>query len=505
MTRRVKYLALFILLGFPIYLPLRSLLAGAIPHWYDMAWGLLLGLENHQKLRLIGYEGGIPGIFYGPHWSWMISVVQLFDRNPAVVATIVLFIPYFTLLPWLFFKFKTIFGTLTTACLWLLYILAYHSRSMHLWHIYAAPLILLALIYVLVTIDWNKLHKKGLVKLSVAGFLTSLLLNIHMSLGSIITLAVLVYVGTNAIWSLVTPSFRNRSGKTKPLFGLILFGLGFLLCSLPFILFELRHNFMQTKRITYVLTQSFLYNSAVVGQVGLSQNQIWWEFGKLPLTIFQIPDVYAYVWWLVSVFIAGFLLGKGKLVLTPLQKRLVFFLGICALFLIFVYLSSKNPIWEYQFVGADIIVVLLIGLVVSRSRILTLLTVGWTVWLSFSLLFKTVTEKPLDPLSLPTLYAKRYVVEQIYQDADKHPFTVYSYSPAIYTFDYDYLFKWLGKDVYKYEPELDTDLVYLIIPEATEKIKTEFVGAKTPDAQFVTQREWQIKNDTVVIKRARRN
>src|SRR3989344_3903933 len=88
-TAKKRLLLLFIL-GFPIFFPLRSLISGSIPHWFDSAWGLLIALENHEKLRLVGYPGGIPGIFYGPQWYWLIALVQLFNKNPAVITAIIL-------------------------------------------------------------------------------------------------------------------------------------------------------------------------------------------------------------------------------------------------------------------------------------------------------------------------------------------------------------------------------------------------------------------------------
>ncbi|MEK7165507.1 MAG: hypothetical protein AAB874_01720 [Patescibacteria group bacterium] len=501
-----KHLLLFLLLGFPIYFPLMSLKGGVIPHWYDTAWALLLGLENHQKIRLIGYEGGIPGIFYGPHWSWLLSLVQLFSKNPVVITTVVLFIPYFTFLPFLLYKFKSVFGGLIVALLWLSYILAYYPLSVHLWHVHLAPLIFLALLYLLISINWFDLKLIDICKIFLSGFLLSFLVFIHMSFGATQTIATTLFISI----SLGIFAYQSKQQINHKVFriitALIAYGTGFLLCSTPFILFELRHDFRQTKAIIFVLTQSILYNSAVVGQLGLSKTEIWQEFLLLPLTILQLPGKTLIPFWVFIIFMVGYFYGKRQFHFTLLQKRLVTLLSLSTFVMLTIYLTSKNPIWKYHFIGAEISVLLFMGILAAKSRILTLLLFVWVVWISTSTLVRTITIPAPDPMSLSTLNAKQFVVESIYKNAQNQPFAVYTYSSAIMTYDYDYLFAWLGKDKYSYVPGNDpnSNLVYLIIPEATDTLVSNFTNDKTPSSQFETADKWKIANGTVVMKRVKK-
>jgi hypothetical protein len=316
------------------------------------------------------------------------------------------------------------------------------------------------------------------------------------------TIFLLISLG---IFSYQSKLQKNRA-VLRVVMTLLAFAAGFLLCSAPFILFEVRHDFRQIKAIIYVLTQSILYNSAVVGQLGLSKAEIWQEFLLIPSTILQLPRNALIPWWVFIIFMVGYLYGKRQFHLSLLQKRLVVLLGLSTVIMLTVYLSSKNPIWKYHFIGAEIIILLFGGLLANKSRVLTLLLFVWVVWISASTLVRTITVPATDPMSLPTLNAKQFVVESIYKDAQNQPFAVYTYSSAIMTYDYDYLFAWLGNDKYSYLPSNDPNfhLVYLVIPEATETLVASFTNDKTPSSQFETADQWKIANGTVVVKRVKK-
>lgn len=492
---------IFFILGFPAYFPLKSLINGAIPHWFDTAWGLLLGLENLEKIRLVGYQGGIPGVLYGPHWLWILSLVQIFNKNPAVIAFFVMFIPYFVILPFFLYKFKSVLGTLVVSLLWLAYILKYQSNSVHIWHIHLAPIIFLALIYTTITTSWKEIAKKDYVKMILSGFLTGLLLNIHMSFGAVILLAVFSYQFLSGVYYFLT----QRASRRQVILLVILFIAGFAISTAPFFIFELRHNFLQTRAIISVLIQSFIYHTPMTGKLGLAKSQIMGKFIGLPLEILQLPQFFLFSFWLVITYYFGFILGRQQLKLTDIEKKLLLLLCICSGMVLLVYLTSQNPIWEYHFLGAEIIFLLLIGFFAHKSVLLRIALFMWVGWLSITMFTKIFTDKPTDPLTLPILSTKRHIVDSIYQDAAGTPFSAFAYSEAIYTFDYDYLFKWLGKDKYRYEPQNEPlqNTVYLITPAVHKTFQVDFTHYKTPPGQYQTEKEWQIAEGTTVIKRVK--
>src|SRR3989344_163041 len=125
----VLYLVSIIL---PFIIALHSISVGNIPFWYDPARDFLLGQDNIKKLTLIGPTSGIPGIFYGPYWIWLISLGQLVSKDPRVVVFLILAIPYMVIFPFVLFRFKKIFGISTIIILWLYFSFSsglYYSRS----------------------------------------------------------------------------------------------------------------------------------------------------------------------------------------------------------------------------------------------------------------------------------------------------------------------------------------------------------------------------------------
>ncbi len=495
-----KYILLTGLYFFLMYAPLRSLLSQSIPHWFDTAWALLIGLENQQKIQLIGFAGGIPGIHYGPHWFWMISLVQLVNRNPAVITAVLMFIPYFTLFPYLFYKFSKVLGTVPMTALWVVYLLTYQSNAVHLWQIHLVPIVFLAILYLLTTSSLESPHKKEYRKIFLVGILCSFAVNIHWSFGTVIFLSTSIF-----LISIVCINLIKQRKKAIIPSGLLLFlySGGFLLSHSPFIVFELRHDFYQTKNILYMITQSVLYNSAVVGQKGFSHPQIVDMFLTLPLELLQLPRQFFYSFWLIVVYILSYLFLKRKLWRNLTQLRLIWMIVISTATVLTMYLSSKNPIWSYHFIGAEILFVVLVGYLAYKVKPAQVLLVGWISYVTIKAFVHIATDKPPDPLSLSTLITKRTIVESIYRDAASMPFSVFAYSPSIYTYDYDYLFKWLGTDIYRYMPQSEptADMVYLIIPTTYDAIKYDFIHYKSPPALYQTTKEWQIADGTSVVKR----
>lgn len=494
----LKIIIILLIFAVPAFFPIKNLLAEGIPHWFDSSRILLLGLENHEKIRLIGHESGIPGVFYGPHWSWMLSVVQIFNKNPAVIAFVVLFLPYFAIIPLVLYKFKYIFGLALTISLWLLFILEYQTNILNLWHINLTPVLFLALIYCLVTVNFEKLTRLEMAKIFIAGFLTSFVMNIHGLFGYVVLISSSFYFIGSAIYFYL----QSRKKLARLLLPLSIFALGFLLSHSPFILFELRHGFIQTKAILNLLTLAIIYKTGIVGQVGLSNSLIIQEFLNIPLTLMQIPQRFMPAWWIVALISFVYIIFKKKLDL--LEKRLLLFLIFSSGVLLVLFLISKNPIWSYHFIGVEILLLLFIGFLARKIKPLGMMLMAWVVVLMIWMVWRIVTDKPNNPLTMDTLASKKFTVESIYQDAKGEQFGAFAYSSAIYTFDWDYLFKWLGKDKYGYIPSTELqETVYLIIPSKDEGIKIDFINYKTPGNQFTTEKEWLIPNGTWVVKRVR--
>src|SRR5258706_349978 len=96
---KLRQMILFVSFLIPLILVLATLFSYNLKLWYDPARDLLSAWNNLSKPTLIGPTSGIPGIFYGPYWIWLLSFGLLFSKNPLIVTFIVATIPYCLIFP----------------------------------------------------------------------------------------------------------------------------------------------------------------------------------------------------------------------------------------------------------------------------------------------------------------------------------------------------------------------------------------------------------------------
>lgn len=460
----MKQMALMyvIFVAFTSIIPLRSVVLGGIPFWYDPARDLLLAAANLHKLTLIGPPGGIPGIFYGPYWIWLLSLPMIITKDPRLIVLFAITIPFLILFPLFLWKMRKFLGIPAVFILWALFIANFDSYLTFPWSPYLVSLVFIVLAY-LITTNASAF---------LIGIVCALAPNFNFSFG-------LTVVFGTAVYELLT-NWRKFPR----------FVAGVLLIYSPFIIFELRHGFMQTQAFIDTFVKSALYNSAMVGQVGIPKNEILSRLIAVPAGMLHLPP---------EIFIK---VGAGLLILGILKgllrERLTWFLCSVLASLLLIYFSTKNPVWPYQFIGVETIFLLFFGLLMSKSRVLTILAGGVSLWLLISTFVSFV--HPLVPnyLTLPTLASKENITRVVISDAKDISYRVFAYSPAIYTFDYDYLFGWLEK-----KPRPSDTNVYLIIPPATEAVQQDFIHYKTSDDAYQTVWEKKMPDGTIIVKRAK--
>lgn len=492
--RNIFILFLSILIPFIIYG--KNIYTGSIPFWFDPARDLLLALENINKLSLIGPPSGIPGIFYGPYWIWLISVVlKVFSRDPRVVTFIVLFIPYLFIFPFYLFKLSDILGFKLSILLFLLFIFSYGQYVSYLWNPHLAPLILLILLVTITSINFNKLTKKENIQFFISGLLSGLLINFHISFGIGTLLGTLIFI--------LIAIFHSKKRKWLRLVNLCLFIFGLIITFLPTIFFEFRHGFNQLNSFLTTITNAAIYNSAAVGQTGLKKTEIFQEFINIPSKLFLIP---------IKLFYTGLFIFIIILIIKYLSKT-IFFLAretklLLLIFsingsLLFIYITSKNPVWQYHFIGFEVLYLLIIGWVVSKLKIPEVIITILIFIILFLHIYDLAKSWNNDPLKIPSLYFKESIVQTIFEDSRGKKFAFFAYSPSIYTYDYDYLFEWKKKsypDTIIGSPK-EIPTIYLIIPKADQSIVDDFVTYRTPDKVYKTDKIWKFDEGTIILKR----
>src|SRR6185369_11815759 len=118
----------------PLFDILHKIGSGDFALWYDPARDLFSALTNLQKPTLIGPPSGIPGVFYGPYWIWLLSFAEIISRNVRVVTIIVETIPYAVVFPFFLSRFSKAISLPVLAMLWLLFLLSFNNYYTDLWN-----------------------------------------------------------------------------------------------------------------------------------------------------------------------------------------------------------------------------------------------------------------------------------------------------------------------------------------------------------------------------------
>jgi len=493
------FFILSIILPFIIYI--KPIIGGNLPFWNDPARDLLMAWDNLKKPTLIGPTSGIPGIFYGPQWIWLLSLGLIFSKDPRFVSFLIIVLPYFIIIPYfLYLLTKDLFSRSTSIIIWLFFILFFGQNLNNIWSPNLAPLFFFCIVFLLYKTDFI-LEKKNILKFFGLGILQGLLLNHHISFGVGITVSWLLYYLT----TLIIGSFGRNKVK-QHLFNWFInilgFGAGFFLILSPFFLFELRHGFIQIKSLFFTLNQAYAHNSTVVGQIGLVKNEIIQKFIERLPELLSIPKSLSILSLVVLIVgLATVLVGEKKINKNKISLLSFLFFNVAGI--LAVYLTSKNPIWNYHFIGVEIIYLFLVGLFINRNKILETVGIVWAVLLLvinfYSFLINFNIHKKVDP----ELITKKINVERIYQDAKERPFGYLAKNSAIYTFDYDYIFRWEAKK-YGYLPEtnpVNAKTIYLIIPNEFNYDVKGFTENRTPELKYRTVSQWRGVDQTLIIKR----
>lgn len=480
MSKKLVIIFFSLLFVFSLVNTLLRIILGNLPWWFDPGRDMLLSLGNLQKPTLIGPSTGIPGVFYGVWWIWALSGSQLVSLDPRMASFLVAFLPYVILMP-LFFK--KLFNLKIAVLLWVLFSCTFYSYASALWNVHPAPLVFLLITYLLV--------KKFPKLLFLTGFLVGQAINFNVSFGCTVCLGSLIFL-------IIQLAKLRKISLGKKILLFAKFSFGVLLAFAPFIFFETRHGFNQIKVIQNTLYQSIIMGKPVVEVVGLTKAQILYHFLYAPQKLFYLPRIFG---WLAILVSFSFIIKKNKLLKD--DKKLLLLLGCVLGSMMLLYFGWRNPVWEYHFIGLETILLIFTGFLAFRFKPFYYFLIAVTLWAVVRQSQVLYREFRGNPLSVPSLVTKQYIVKNIYQDAGDQDFSYFAYNPAIYTHDYDYLFKASGK---KYPAQAGKEVaefpvVYLIIPQVSQEVFQDFVSYRTPAVQYRTTKEIIIPDGTIILRR----
>jgi hypothetical protein len=486
----------------PFLMALQKVLTGDIAFWYDPARDFLSAWNNLDKLTLIGPTSGIPGIFYGPYWIWLLSIGLLFSKDPQVVILLVITLPYFILLPLILWSMRKVFDILTLSVLWLLFMFSTGLQyATNPWNPYPAALLLMILISILVHTDFYKKGYKKYIKILAAGIVSGLILNFHISFGLGVFIGTLLFLFVYQGYYII----RQKTGKLNLQTATLVictFLIGIILTFTPFILFEARHGFNQIHTALKVFTS----NGSVVSIKGLSDAQIIQKFIEVPATLLKISLFYSTLLLILSCVFLIYYYLKKQIIFTLHEGKLLLLLISILFSVLTLYLTSKNPVWAYHFIGVEILFLLFIGIVVKKNILLKTLLVIWTIVITISQIPTLKNNLYQHSVSGASIAGEKRIVQTIKDDAKVHPYTVFAYSPSIYMYEYSYLFKWLAQKDVPYDPgsiSANAETIYLIVPTTLDGKVTDFIHNRTPERNYKTVKTWQNVEGTTILKRLR--
>jgi len=429
MNKTIARLILVVLIILGLFLRLPGIWQGGFAFTYDAGRDLLAvrDLVVNHKFSLLGPTSGQIGIYYGPWWYWFLTIpFVIFKGNPVGVAT---FIALFGLLavPLAYFwreRKSDAAGGLFLATIFSV-VPFFVSATTQIW---SPDLVVTGtLLSVILLSQFNQLTKAGLFSL---GFMLVLLVEMEMVYGGIFLLAtgVSLLLWQRKIW-------ENRRWAYIV--------LGVFVGEFPRILFELRHQLLQTK----ILFQMLSARSLVVNYS--DRLMLFWEknFVVLPGQAFALQLAILAVVMLFLVISVK----KHSIEDRTLIKILVTITGC---FLIFT-LSYPKEFWQYYLYGIPVLTAIIVSQALQGltkligKKLPYVIPLIYLLWLiNPSQLFQRLSNHTF--VGDAAVFRNQLeILDYIFKDAGED-FNYIAYTPPQHDYTWQYLFWWKGRYDYGY-------------------------------------------------------
>lgn len=456
---RFSYFFLFLILLIGSWLRISGILTNSFAFTYDVGRDLLAvqQIVENYKIPLIGQTTGLAGVFYGPWWYYILAIPYILSSgNPQFVAMFIATTGILTALLGYILgkKIDGIFLGLLFASL-LAFSPVMIGISSQIWNPNLAPLLvmILLLVYYKIFVAF-KTHKNGKIDLwfLLTGILCGLLIDTEIVFGILLSFSLFI--------SLVV--FFRKKLRIKQYLVLI---TGVFFMFLPRVIFDLRHDFLMTKKIISLFTnsssQSTFSFSLNLNTLSIFEN-LWKETVSGSNTVIGI-----------ILFLVIFSLLRFSKKISDIQA---FFLKTTFIIILVFYLFLEimfKAVWGHYIVGLPIFFILLLSLAITvfknnYKKFLPIIIIS-SVLISFISLnpvkiFNSITS-PLWEGNAAVYRNQVAVIKYIYEQANGKRFNYAVYTPPIHDFTYRYLFSWYGKKNYGYVPSVEKESLFFLIME----------------------------------------
>jgi len=467
MKKNKLLITILLLVAFiSLIISLLQIIKGIFPITFDQGRDFLWvkNQVDFKRPSLVGPWGSLVGTFFGPLWFWLLTIPYLISNGSPIAMTLFnSFIIFSSLLlaAFLFLKhnksvayFIIFLGFISPVA----HNLANYPFSQHL-----LPLLTILLIYsfTMVLINTNRLH------FLLSFFWISLIYHAEppIAVFSLLSLITITY-------------FSKKKTKILNLKTLLLSSIFFIIPFLPLILFDLRHDFIQSKSIISL----FLGQNQSLKEI--APLSFWQRLIDRPLkfltafkeSILSFPNIISF-FLLSLIFYLNHFKIKQNFLKKFWQASLIY---IFSIFIISIFYPYDFKMFYLD--GIKFIFIIWTAIALNfcwqqrklKRIVVFFLTITFFINLRPFSFISSLKQNFADRRNYGSLYInKAEILDWIYQTADNQGFKVYTFVPAVYDYDYQYMFFWYGLKQYDYLP---ADFSYSpdkpeYIPKKTEQLQ----------------------------------
>lgn len=445
-----------------------------------------------HKFTLIGEEvGGRGGFFQGPGFYYLLSLPFLVSGgDPYSVMVLMFGIGVATLILAAYLSYRA-FGPTTS--LLITFLLAVSpgmiSQSRFIWNPFVVPILIVALFFVLYEVIRRKRYMVALLF-----FIIGMLYHFEIATGIMVTMEFVVF----CLYLLWKKIIRLRTFIA----GIFVFGL----TQIHFLLFDLRHSFLITKAIVATAMGTNAKNiTPMSASAALSNHIDVFRHGFISTFVYG-SNVWIYI--VAGIVVGIYFLMRDRHVEIA-KKQFVGLLGLSPILTFILYIRYGSPMWEWWVLDLGVVYIILVGIIGGWAwskglawRIGISVVIGCLLYAHVQDVVRFYKTDYLDYGGTHKIKGKLDALDTIFQDANGQKFNLLVFTPPVYTYPYDYLVWWYGKNTYGYLPGKERNgTFYLLIEPDWEKPWSYKGWLETVIKNGKVIKHWELPSGFIIEKR----
>lgn len=416
-----------------------------------------------HKFTLIGSEvgagaAGLSGIFQGPLHYYFLSIPFVLTKGDPYGGLVLMFVLSMVSVAFSYILGKRIFGAIGGLVMALLMSLSpmFVAQARFVWNSNPSTLFILLAFYFM----YLGLLEKKTKYIFLSAFFSGFIYNFQFAVSIPLCIALITYY-----------VFIVKLRGIKKYAVLL---LGFVFAFLPMFLFEARHNFMGIKGfIMYIFSPKEAGASLLPTQKIISDH--FNSFFNAFIDVFPKDIISPFILLLIVLIPSIYFLYKEKDIRI---KKFVSFLFLLFPIYFLAFFFFRNAIWVYYLIALNITHMLLFSYSVAsafrkNNQILKIFYVAFLLFIlirTLPMLVRVFNYDVRDYGGTAKIKGKVDVIDFIYKDAKGEKFSLFIFSPPIYTYPYDYILWWHARSKYGYMPDsIKTGTFYTLIEKDNDQ------------------------------------